>query len=536
MTMAVSSLERSESGSRSFTSLDILRLAMSGSLRVPHFQRPFVWDAADVRKLFDSLYRGFPVGTLLLWKQPAPADRVVFGGVEVEAPQTPDAFMVVDGQQRVTALVASLAPHPVRRDERFEVFFDLARQRFVGLHRGVVPPRSIPVRQALESRTLLTWLRTHGDTLEDGDFDVADELGGALRDYRIPAYVVEGDDERLLREVFDRVNSAGKPMTRAQVFHALFAHDAEPGSPASVVASLRGLGFGDVPENRVVQSLLALRGGDVQRDLRDEFGPGEDLADWYEQTERALDRSIRFLQSIGVVHELLMPSSFPLPVLAVFFHLHPDPEPTILRLLERWLWRGWGHAFGRESGQTPALRRAIRSVNPTKGHPKDAPGDYDAVRALLEHVTDAPVDDLRLGSFRTDNATVRMVLLTLAALNPLQPDGVALDVAGALTEHGPHAVGSMVPGARSDVGVRAFWLPGWPSASNVEDAVLASHGAPPEAIAALRAGDLSSFAGARGRHLAKLTLERVNSRIAPGKRTVPPISDLLIPDPRDGDT
>lgn len=533
MTMTAQPLERSESGSKTFSIHELLRLAESGALRVPRFQRPFVWDALDVRKLFDSLYRGFPVGTLLLWRQPAPADRVVFGGVDVDAAATSNAFMVVDGQQRVTALVASLASEPHRRDDRFEVFFDLAKHRFVGLNRGMVPPRSIPVREALESRSLLTWLRKHGDTLEDGDLDVADELGGALRDYKIPAYVVEGDDERLLREVFDRVNSAGKPITRAQVFHALFANDAEPGSPATVVEGVRRLGFGDIPENRVVQSLLAMRGGDVQRDLHDEFSEDEDPSDWYEQTERALDHSVRFLQSIGVVHELLMPSSFPLPVLAAFFHLHPEPEPTILRLLERWLWRGWVHGFGRESGQTPALRRAIRSINPRKGHPEEAPDEYGAVKALLDHVRDVRVDDLELRSFRTDNAKARLVLLALASLNPLQPDGEPLDVAAALSKHGVDAVGTMVPGERSDLGIRGFWLPGWPKASDVEDDILASHGAPADAITHLRRGEYAAFAAERGRHLTRLTLERVNSKLSPSKRTVPPLSKLLVPDPSD---
>ena len=531
MTTTTAPLERSESGSKTFSIHELLRLATAGSLRVPRFQRPFVWDAADVRKLFDSLYRGFPVGTLLLWRQPVPADRVVFGGVEIDAPESPDAFMVVDGQQRVTALVAALASNPSHRDDRFEVFFDLSKHRFVGLNRGMVPPRSIPVREALESRSLLTWLRTHGDTLEDGDLDVADELGGALRDYKIPAYVVEGNDERLLREVFDRVNSAGKPITRAQVFHALFANDAEPGSPGTVVETLRRLGFGDIPENRVVQSLLAMRGGDVQRDLHDEFGDDEDPSDWYEQTERALDRAIRFLKSIGVVHELLMPSSFPLPVLAAFFHLHPEPEPAILQLLERWLWRGWVHGFGRESGQTPALRRAVRSINPKKGHPEYAPDEYDAVRALLEPVRDARVTDLEMTSFRTDNAKARLVLLAIATLSPLQPDGTPIDIAAALDGLGVDAVGAMIPGARSDLGARSFWLPGWPRASEVEDRVLASHGASAEAIAHLRAGDKSAFIADRGRLLTQLTLDRINGKIAPGKRTIPPISSMLVPDP-----
>jgi hypothetical protein len=50
---------------------------------------------------------------------------------------------------------------------------------------------------------------------------------------------------------------------------------------------------------------------------------------------------------------LLMPNTLPIRVLAAFFHLRPTPDPWILRLLGRWLWRGWVHGFGKEGGQTP---------------------------------------------------------------------------------------------------------------------------------------------------------------------------------------
>jgi hypothetical protein len=439
--------------------------------------------------------------------------------------------MVVDGQQRVTSLVAALS-EPETIDERFEVFFDLARRRFVGPNRGMAPPRAIPIRAALESKTLLAWLRENGDDLEESDFALADELGGAMRDYRIPAYIVEGDDERLLREVFDRVNSAGKSITRAQVFHALFANDTEPGSPSSVVKELAQTGFGEIPENRVVQSLLAIRGGDVQRDLHDEFGDDEDPADWYEQTERALRRSIEFLQGEGVVHQLLVPSSFPLPVLATFFHLHPDPVHTVRQLLSRWLWRGWVHGFGREGGQTPALRRAVRTVNPRKGSPQFAPDEFEAARLLLEPVRDQRLDDLGLGTFRTDNANARMTLVVLARLGPLSPEGEPVDIAQSFNQFGVDAVGSLVPGHRSAIGARGFWLPEWPRLTGHETQdILTSHGITTSAAEYLRAGQVESFLGERASLVESLALTGINARMEPGMEARPPVGSLLVPDP-----
>lgn len=525
-------LDRSMSRSETLDISRILAQAAAGKIRVPAFQRAFVWDASDVRRLFDSIYRGFPVGTLLLWKQPAEPGVVSFGPVRIQAPKD-DVLWVVDGQQRVTSLVATFLQEP-GADERFEVFFDLSRQQFIGPKRGAVPARSIPVREVLESRRLIAWLREHGEDLEAEDYELADVLGGALRDYRIPIYVVEGDNESLLREVFDRVNSAGKPITRAQVFHALFASETEAGSPSMVVEGLRRHAFGQIDEGRVVQTLLAIRGGDVQRDIHEEFGEDEDPAEWYDRTEEALGRAIIFLKDSGVPHIRLAPSTFPLPVLGAFFHLHRDPAPWVLRLLSRWLWRGFVHGFGgRDGGQTPALRRAVRTINPRKmASSHDAPTEYEAVLALLEFVEDQPAPSTTMQPFRTDTAISRLLLLALASLNPRTPDGQLLDVPNVLNERGVAAIGDLVRSGRSNPASRGFWLDSWGYMTGLEDReFLLSHGVTEQAAQALATGDVHSFLGLRQEYLDELTTNFLDSRLEPGGLARPPLSELVVEDP-----
>ncbi|WP_244444234.1 GmrSD restriction endonuclease domain-containing protein [Lutibaculum baratangense] len=100
----------------------------SGEIAIPEIQRPFVWDATKVRNLLDSLYQGYPVGYLIAWRNPSVRlkDGTTSSGKRI----------LIDGQQRVTALMAALlgqevltkdyetvririAFHPV--EERFEV-------------------------------------------------------------------------------------------------------------------------------------------------------------------------------------------------------------------------------------------------------------------------------------------------------------------------------------------------------------------------------------------------------------------------------
>lgn len=508
----------------------VVALAEGGRLRVPAFQRSFVWDADDVRKLFDSVWRGFPIGTLLLWRREADPGDVAFGPISLSVPGSTEAYWVVDGQQRVTSLVGVLSPLAKGSDDRFQLCFDLRRARFVHASRRASPPWWLPVRVTLETRILLAWIREHGEGLSEDELDLADAVGGALRDYKIPAYVVEHDDDDLLREVFDRVNSAGKRISRAQVFHALFAAGTVPGSPASVVESLRHQGFGELDDDRVVQSLLAIRGGDVLRDLHDEFGPNEDRAAWFDDTERALSLAISFLRRQGVPHLRLVPSTFPLPVLAAFFHLHPAPDPWNERLLARWIWRGWAHGFGK-GGQTAPLRQAVRAVHPRKGHPDLAPIEYEAVRALVTSVADDPVPPIDVERFRTDTALGRLILLALASLEPKDLEGEVIDLAEVIERRGVDAVTDLIPGHRTNAAARGFWPVDAPPPTGHEDrAVLWSHAIDDEAAAALRLGPEAKFLRTRGNLVQELTRRYLNARLEQGSVIRPPLAELLVPD------
>ena len=74
-----------------------------GRLRIPHFQRSLRWQREDVIDLFDSIVRGYPVGSLVLWRREASAETVQLGALRVAAPQLTDALWVIDGQQRILA-------------------------------------------------------------------------------------------------------------------------------------------------------------------------------------------------------------------------------------------------------------------------------------------------------------------------------------------------------------------------------------------------------------------------------------------------
>lgn len=83
----------------------LLSWVKTGEIAIPEIQRPFVWDATKVRNFIDSLYRGYPVGYLILWRNPTV--RLKDGN------HSAGKKILIDGQQRITALIASLLGHEV---------------------------------------------------------------------------------------------------------------------------------------------------------------------------------------------------------------------------------------------------------------------------------------------------------------------------------------------------------------------------------------------------------------------------------------
>jgi hypothetical protein len=104
----------------------LLTWVKSGEIAIPEIQRPFVWDATKVRNLLDSLYEGYPVGYLIAWRNPTV--RLKDG--------TPSAGkrILIDGQQRVTALMAALLGREVLTKDyetvRIRIAFHPLEERF----------------------------------------------------------------------------------------------------------------------------------------------------------------------------------------------------------------------------------------------------------------------------------------------------------------------------------------------------------------------------------------------------------------------
>lgn len=390
----------------------LVRLAQQGRLRLPSFQRLYRWTAPDVVRLFDSIVRGFPIGSLLLWDKPAPAERVSIGPLSVDAPDEISALWVVDGQQRITSIVGALLAGADEADPRFRIFYDLHRGEFVSSgQRASLQDLWLPVTEMTDNRRLLAWTRHRQDLLSDDQVALADTVGSAIRDYEIPMYVVRSDDEAVLRQVFDRMNFFGKRITQAEAFSALYPASVDGGEIGleSLADDLEGLGFGRFKDRDLYRSVLAIRGGDVFRDFRDEFADKREIADAYEVTRTALADVVRFLRDEAAVpHLKLLPYSLVIPVLARYFALNGAGTARERALLRRFVWRG--AVAGTEfNSPTSSLRRAVTSVE------DNGIRSADRLLRLLPEIAGWEPD---LRQLTLKNAAARLNVLALLSRTP----------------------------------------------------------------------------------------------------------------------
>lgn len=417
-----------EPSARTFPLAQLVSLIREGVVRIPHFQRGLRWRTPDAVALIDSVLRGFPIGSLLLWRRRAPAETIRLGNVEINAPEQSDALYVVDGQQRLTTFLNVFDPRHGLEGE-FALVYDLDAQ----------PPKvrsrsrkdsnnsdSIPLPVLFDLSKLLRWTSEHGKYA-----DRIDEINAAtqrLREFHVPAYEVRSQDDGVLREIYDRMNNAGKRLTRAEAFRGLFAPEegtADATTFETIQADIRDrLQWGQLDLDTVLHAFLARRGPNMYRDIHIEFSkerrripefPDEDREQSHQRTLDALEIAINFLRyKAGVPHFTFLAYRYLLVVLTRFFAHFPGPCARNLNLLQRWYWRAALTGPSMSGGMTGSARALTSCITP-----KDEDG---SVQRLLKAVEGKPHHKPNASNFGANRASGHIMLCALWAREPRSPD------------------------------------------------------------------------------------------------------------------
>lgn len=196
----------------------LLTWVKSGEIAIPEIQRPFVWEATKVRNLLDSLYQGYPVGYLIAWRNPQV--KLKDGSTSV------GKRILIDGQQRVTALMASLLGVEVLTDDyenvQIRIAFNPQEERFEVANPAIRKNAAwIPdVAEIFRSSTSLfhlvgSYCQANPACSQDEIFSVIEKLRGIIHNHVGIIELAEDLDIETVTEIFIRVNSAGKQLSQA---------------------------------------------------------------------------------------------------------------------------------------------------------------------------------------------------------------------------------------------------------------------------------------------------------------------------------
>ncbi len=213
------------------------------NIALPEIQRPFVWSSAKTRDLFDSMYRGYPVGTLLFWETGAEVGTRQIGGGDSKKVAK---LLIVDGQQRLTSLFAVLTGKPVLtkifEDKHIRLAFRPSDETFEVTDAAIrrdpefIPDITVLWAEGYKStvRDFMTHLSENRDTMpSDAQQDLLEERIDRVRDLRDFRFqVIELNtraNEEQVAEIFVRINSEGVKLNQADFILTLMSVHWEEG-------------------------------------------------------------------------------------------------------------------------------------------------------------------------------------------------------------------------------------------------------------------------------------------------------------------
>lgn len=319
---------------------EIVEKAVTHRWGVPEFQRAFVWTPQKVREFIDSLWRGYPVGSFLIWYAPEDVEPRT-----VEDAQEPAAW-VVDGQQRTTALCILMGRKPFwwpeewnrilkRHDVRFNVLTE--EEPYFSLRtasmRGDAGKTWVSVREILsaDDEKLSAFIQKLLAALDlpQSKFGILWTRLDAVRrvrDIEIPILSVALDIEDVT-EIFARLNSAGTKVTEADIALALAASH-NPGWARSeflpFLTELEEAGF-DIDPNVVFRSVVAIGLSRARlKDVPRKYWTSDGLRQAWKQTRTAWQRAIQHVEKRGILSADVLPTKNALIPAVILAHRFPD--------------------------------------------------------------------------------------------------------------------------------------------------------------------------------------------------------------------
>ena len=391
----------------------------NGQIKIPQFQRDFVWSVNQSAELVDSVLRGFPIGSLIYWRTSERLREVRdLGGLKFPVANERELVSyVLDGQQRLTSLLAALGGEKVTlRDGRKRDFSSILvhlnrTDDDAPIVRTDYPDDDDPVCLPLAQ----LWSR-QGDEFDQCKGEIRasrDNFADRLRTYDIPKVTLYEAELSEATEVFSRINTGGQDLS---VFEIMVAKTYDPNRDFDLVEKYEELknelsecGFETIDATSILQLIALLLTSDCKKRTILELKREEFIETW-DRAIRSVKQAVDYVrESFRIPVSRLLPYvSLVIPI-SIFFDAtngkQPDRQQS--KLLSDFFWRaGWSERYSSAADTRLAQdKRAISEIL-SKRQPR------------LDWAIPIDKDRLIDQRFSASSAFSKTILALLAGLGP----------------------------------------------------------------------------------------------------------------------
>lgn len=404
-----------------------------GDIKIPAFQRGFVWDEEQVIELLDSIYHDYPIGSILLWSshETLKSTRNLCGFLIPDRPPEYPVNYVLDGQQRLSTIYAVFCKDRTPYDEisqftiepdMFEIYFDLDEKEFVGKYDLSEGGNYFKMNTLFDVDKFYTEV----EALDPEYRRQARQLYSQFINYEIPIITITRRKKDEVGTIFERINNTGTSLSTLDLMIAwTWREDFDLRKELNdILDTLDRKGFGDTPEKIILQCVSGISEKTTRtRDIID-LEP-EVVRNNISLLKDSLEKTIDFLSTeLNVISRDFLPHSHQTVPLAFFFSRVNSPTAEQSKILKQWFWKT---SFSKRYSASTDMKMN----DDISFFEKILNQDYSEIDRYSYSVDSTTLINQ---SFSKSNPFTRAYLLLLAQSNPLNlVNGNKIDLGEALS-------------------------------------------------------------------------------------------------------
>lgn len=412
---------------------ELVRRVKEGDIKLPKFQRLFVWKKSDILRLCESVYKGYPIGSILLWftNEKLASERQI-GDLDInERPDEYPTNYLLDGQQRLSSLCGALYWNGEDINSNWNIYFDLETEEFLHLEKKYPEVWHFPMNKLLETFDFINQCKRFEVHPDKDKYDRnAQKLLRSIKDYKIAAVTIGDMSIKEVAPIFERINSTGRSLTIVDLMRAATWKEGFDLNDAldAVNKSLEMKSFGTVHSREILNNISAIAGFGILKDDLEKLRniPAEKLKLYAEKCVESYKLAVDFLTTeLPLISNSYLPYQSQLTLLVEFFNLCSKPTVHQRDTLKKWFWStSFSKYFGRSNYSL--IRESLNNMRDyAKGNIEDL---------KIEETINFNFKDFIFSKFSLKSASSKAFALLLASKNPKSLlDGTPVNLGNALS-------------------------------------------------------------------------------------------------------